>query len=65
MAKKMMYEEFREFLQFQAKEIEKYKWCLGEQLQHDPLDDRPFYEIAQEWMNKFAKICRKEWEDTH
>jgi hypothetical protein len=60
---KMSPKEFRYFMEEQRHEIEKYKWCLGIELHHDPLNDRSLYEIAQEWLDKFAGRFRKEWEE--
>jgi len=44
-------------------EMEKYKWCLGVQLQHDPLQDHSLNEIYCEWIDKYAAEFRKQWED--
>ena len=42
--------------------MEKYKWYLGIQLQHDPLQDRSLNDIYCEWIDKYAADFRKFWE---
>jgi hypothetical protein len=42
--------------------MERYKWYLGVQLQHDPLQDRSLNEIYCEWIAKYAADFRKFWE---
>jgi hypothetical protein len=44
-------------------EMEKYKWCLGVHLQHDPLIDRSLNEIYCEWIEKYAADFRRDWEN--
>ena len=44
-------------------EMEKYKWCLGVHLQHDPLLDRSLNDIYCEWIDKYAADFRRDWEN--
>jgi hypothetical protein len=60
-----MSEEMMEILRAQIIEIEKYKWCLGIQLGHDPLDDRTLNEICHEWILLYASGFREYWNQTH
>lgn len=55
--------EIQKSLEAEIQEMEKYKWCLGVQLQHDPLQDRSLNEIYCEWIDKYAAEFRKQWED--
>ncbi len=57
--------ELRESAQAESEEMLKYKWYLGEQLGHDPEDDRPAYEIFAEWTDKYAAAFRKNLEEQH
>ena len=50
-------------LEAEIQEMEKYKWCLGVQLQHDPLKDRSLNDIYCEWIDKYAADFRKFWAD--
>ncbi len=52
-----------ESLRAEIEEIEKFKWCLGERLGHDPLLDRSMNDICQEWINKYAAEFRKWWQE--
>ena len=52
-----------ESLRAEIEEIEKYKWCLGERLGHDPLLDRSMNDICQEWISKHAADFRKWWQN--
>ena len=54
-------QDLPEFLQAQYEEVQKYKWYLGERLHRDPLQDRTFDEIYQEWYATYGKEYRKEW----
>jgi hypothetical protein len=51
-----------ESLRAEIEEIEKFKWCLGERLGHDPLQDRSMNDICQEWISKYAADFRKWWQ---
>jgi len=55
-------DETRRCLDAEVLEMEKYKWCLGVHLQHDPLMDRTLNEIYCEWIDKYAADFRKDWE---
>ncbi|MBN1128463.1 MAG: hypothetical protein JXA71_05720 [Chitinispirillaceae bacterium] len=55
-------EEIRRCLEAEILEMEKYKWCLGIHLQHDPLQDRSLNDIYCEWIDKYASDFRKDWE---
>ena len=57
-------EEIRKSLEAEIQEMEKYKWNLGVQLQHDPLKDRSLNDIYCEWIDKYAADFRKFWEDS-
>lgn len=63
MSRKMNSVELKEFLAAQCEEILKYKWCLGEQLHHDPLLDKTMEDIGHEWIQLFARRYREEWEE--
>ena len=52
----------RKSIEAEILEMEKYKWYLGVQLQHDPLQDRSLNEIYCEWIEKYAADFRKFWE---
>jgi hypothetical protein len=52
-----------ESLRAEIEEIEKFKWCLGERIGHDPLIDRSMNDICQEWINKYAADFRKWWQE--
>jgi hypothetical protein len=56
-------DDIRESLEAEIQEMEKFKWCLGVQLQHDPLNDRSLNDIYTEWIEKYAAGFRKEWQD--
>lgn len=55
-------EDMQRSLQAEIVEMEKYKWYLGEKLQHDPLLDRSLNDIYCEWINKYASDFRRDWE---
>ena len=55
--------ELLESLRAEIEEIEKFKWCLGERLGHDPLQDRSMNDICQEWITKYAADFRKWWQE--
>ena len=52
----------RKSIEAEIQEMERYKWYLGVQLQHDPLQDRSLNEIYCEWIAKYAADFRKFWE---
>lgn len=47
----------------QINEMERFKWFLGEQLGHDPLNDRSLNEIYEEWIEKYGADYRKRWDE--
>jgi hypothetical protein len=49
----------------ELQEIDKYKWCLGVKLGHDPLNDRTLNDIYTEWISKNAKAFQSNWEASH
>jgi hypothetical protein len=55
-------DDIRKSIEAEIKEMEKYKWYLGVQLQHDPLQDRSLNDIYCEWIDKYAADFRKFWE---
>lgn len=55
-------QEIRRSLEAEIKEMEKYKWYLGEKLQHDPLKDRSLNDIYCEWIDKYASDFRLDWD---
>lgn len=57
--------KLKKFLNDQKAEIEKYKWELGIQLCHDPLQDKSINEICVEWINEHAAEFRVQWENEH
>ena len=52
-------EDIRKSIEAEIQEMEKYKWYLGVQLQHDPLQDRSLNDIYCEWIDKYAADFRK------
>lgn len=57
-------DEFIDYCHIQIDEIIKYKWCLGIILHHDPLNDYTMEEIANMWIEKYAKDFRIHWFET-
>ena len=55
-------QEIQRSLEAEIKEMEKYKWYLGEKLQHDPLQDRSLNDIYCEWIEKYASDFRRDWD---
>jgi hypothetical protein len=55
-------QDIRKCIDAEIMEMEKYKWCMGVHLQHDPLQDRSLNEIYCEWINKYAADFRKDWD---
>lgn len=55
-------DDIKKSIQAEILEMEKYKWYLGVQLQHDPLQDRSLNDIYCEWIDKYAADFRKFWE---
>jgi len=56
---KAMDDDIRKSITEEILEMEKYKWYLGVQLQHDPLQDRSLNDIYCEWIDKYAADFRK------
>jgi hypothetical protein len=56
-------EEIKKSVEAEILEMEKYKWNLGVQLRHDPLQDRSLNDIYCEWIDKYAADFRKFWEE--
>ena len=54
--------DFQACIKAEIAEMDKFKWFLGEQLGHDPLQDRSLNEIYREWINKFGAAFREWWE---
>lgn len=54
--------EIQRSLEAEIREMEKYKWYLGEKLQHDPLQDRSLNDIYCEWIEKYASDFRRDWD---
>ena len=54
------------YLEAQREEIEKYIWCLGTEIGHNPREDRTESELGCEWIDNygcdFAIAHRKEYE---
>lgn len=48
------------YLEAQRKEIEKFIWCKGTELNHNPLDDKPENEWGMEWVRNYAGDFAKE-----
>jgi hypothetical protein len=55
-------QEIQRSLEAEIVEMEKYKWYLGEKLQHDPLQDRSLNDIYCEWIEKYASDFRRDWD---
>ena len=60
-AEELTSNDLRQSLDAEIIEMEKYKWYLGEKLQHDPLNDRSLNEIYCEWIEKYAADFRRDW----
>ena len=58
-------EKLKQFLNDEMAEIERYKWCLGVQLCHDPLEDKSINDICFEWITQYAKEFREAWENRY
>jgi hypothetical protein len=56
-------DDVRRSLEAEIREMEKYKWCLGVQLQHDPLKDRSLNDIYTEWIDKYGEEFRRHWQN--
>lgn len=56
----MQRDENREFLEAEKHEIEKHKWIEGEKLGRDPGND-----AIIDWIRKYAKRFREEWDELH
>lgn len=52
--------KYFKFMKDEIEEIEKYKWIRSEQEGRD-LDE----EACEEWVNKYARRFREEWENKH
>jgi len=55
-------EDVQKSLEAEIREMEKYKWYLGEKLNHDPLQDRSLNDIYCEWIEKYASDFRRDWD---
>jgi hypothetical protein len=55
-------DDIRRSIEAEIQEMEKYKWCLGVELRHDPLNDRSLNDIYTEWIDKYAAGFRKGWD---
>ena len=53
----MRQKRFQEYLQQQKEEIDRYKWLESEKAGYDKGD-----EAVKDWIDKYAKKFRKEWE---
>lgn len=53
-------DNFKEYMQDQVNEINKYKWIKGEQLGHDPGTS-----AIKDWISKYSQLFRDNWEKTH
>lgn len=53
-------DKFKDYMQDQIEEINKYKWIRGEEIGHDPGTS-----AIKEWISKYAKVFRENWEKTH
>ena len=58
----MSREEMRRYASLQIEEIERHKWCLGERMGRDPLQDRQLNDIAKEWIDAYAAQFRAAYE---
>lgn len=56
--------QLKAFAQAQIREIEKFKWCLGVNLGHDPLEDLSMNDIASNWIEMHSAQFRKHWQDS-
>jgi hypothetical protein len=56
-------EELRKSVEAELIEMEIYKWNLGVQLKHDPLQDRSLNDIYCEWIGKYAADFRNRWKN--
>jgi len=53
------------YLDAQIDEMNKYKWCLGEQLHRDPLELYTLDEIFCMWIDQNAEVFRENWVQSH
>lgn len=60
--KSMTENELKTYLSAQLDEIQRFKWCLGVELNRDPLEDRTFNSICEEWISAHSASFRKHWE---
>lgn len=58
--------DLEKYLAAQREEIEKFIWCLGTEIGHNPREDKTESELGCEWINNyagdFAKYHRTEYE---
>lgn len=57
--------KLKKFLLDEMAEIERYKWNLGVQLCHDPLNDKSINDICIEWIIQYAVEFREAWEQKY
>lgn len=53
-------DNFKQYMEDQVEEINKYKWIQGEQLGYDPGTS-----AVKEWITKYSQIFRENWERNH
>ena len=55
--------DLEQSLKAEIDEIMKYKWYMGENMNRDPLEVHSLDEICRDWIIKYAKEFRKNWEN--
>lgn len=53
-------DNFKEYMEDQVDEINRYKWIKGEQIGHDP-----GVSAIKEWISKYSQVFRDNWDKTH
>jgi len=61
-----IYEQrLKEYLNAQIEEVYKFKWCMGEEMHRDPLEEFTLNDIFIMWIHINASRFRVEWIQTH
>ncbi len=53
-------DNFKEYMEDQVDEINRYKWIEGERLGYDP-----GISAVKDWISKYSQIFRDNWDKTH
>lgn len=58
-------ERLKEYLNAQIEEVYKYKWCMGETMCKDPLEEFTLNDIFIMWVQENAIKFRQTWIQKH